>query len=176
MLAAALLGGRCSYGYPSRAAFAASAMSEKPQFAGHAIKALEKLSLGERSGWRARSSKRVAQLKTMFQAGQFGQSCACGATILGLEDLDGNSIIDDGCSTVQALMELKQTGEGGVDFDAQLIGLIKNSLRVNVLRYSGNDSMDLRRAWSVGKHDEEASTVLWSSVAMKVQVAKDLHA
>ena len=94
-------------------------MSQKPRFVQNALLPLEKLSLGERSGWRNRSTKRVGELRTTFADGQFGQSVACGVQVLPVEDADGRSLIDDGCSTVQALEELKAAhAEGKLITDA----------------------------------------------------------
>ena len=60
---------------------------------------LDRLSLGEGSGWRAPSEARVAQLRKIFRAGQFGQSRASGVQILAKEDVDGARLIGDGIST-----------------------------------------------------------------------------
>ena len=138
---------------------------------------LEKLSLGERSGWRNRSTKRVGELRTTFADGQFGQSVACGVQVLPVEDADGASLIDDGVSTVQALVELKAAhAEGKLTTDTQLLAIFEQGLQVTVVQYPDNDDLIARRAWNTGKHDEESNTVRWSSVYMKIMVAKDAYA
>ena len=44
-----------------------------------------------------------------------------------------------------------------------------------MVKYQDDDDVATRRAWNVGKHDEECNTTRWSSVAMKVQIAKDMY-
>ena len=39
--------------------------------------------------------------------------------------------------------------------------------------YPDNEDRALRRAWNGGKHDEEVNTVRWSTIADKINVAKD---
>ena len=152
-------------------------MSQKPRFVQNALLPLERLSLGERSGWRNRSAKRVGELRTTFADGQFGQSVACGVQVLPLEDADGASLIDDGVSTVQALVELKAAhAEGKSITDEQLLAIFEQGLQVTVVTYPDNDDLVARRAWNTGKHDEESNTVRWSSVYMKIMVAKDAYA
>ena len=82
-------------------------MAAKPKYVRTAVASLEKLSLAEGSGWRPCSASRVAQLRVIFLAGQFGQSCACGVQILAKEDVDGAHLIGDGVSTVAALKFLR---------------------------------------------------------------------
>ena len=152
-------------------------MTQKPRFVKNALIPLEKLSLSERSGWRNRSTKRVAELRNIFADGQFGQSVACGVQVLPVEDVNGASIIDDGISTVQALVELKAGhAEGKVVTDAQLVAIFEQGLHVTVVTYNDNEDMLARRGWNTGKHDEESNTVRWSSVYMKIMVARDAHA
>ena len=149
-------------------------MSQKPRFVQNALTPLEKLSLGERSGWRNRSTKRVGELRTTFADGQFGQSVACGVQVLPVEDADGASLIDDGVSTVQALAELKAAhAEGKSITDERLLAIFEQGLQVTVVSYPDNDDLVARRAWNTGKHDEESNTVRWLSVHLKSTVAKD---
>ena len=82
-------------------------MTDKPVFVQNANVSLEKLSLGEQSGWRNASPSRVQELMQLFVAGQFGQGTQSGVQILGIQDVDGGTIIDDGISTVDALMQMK---------------------------------------------------------------------
>ena len=152
-------------------------MSQKPRFVQNAIVPLEKLSLGERSGWRNRSTKRVGELRTTFADGQFGQSVACGVQVLPLEDVGGASLIDDGVSTVQALVDLKAAHEEGKSTtDPRLLAIFGQGLHVTVAAHPDNDDLVARRAWSTGKLDEESNTVRWSSAYMKIMVAKDAYA
>ena len=88
-------------------------MSQKPQFVKNMLVPVEKFSLGERSGWRPRAAKRIKALQDIFLAGQFGLSCACGVTVLAVEDVDSCFLIDDGLSTVSALQGLKQSHQKG---------------------------------------------------------------
>ena len=126
-------------------------MSQKPRFVQNALLPLEKMSLGERSGWRNRSAKRVAELRTIFADGQFGQSVACGVQVLPVTDADGASLIDDGVSTVQALVELKAAhAEGKPITDEQLLAIFTQGLHVVVVAYPDSDDMVVRRAWNTG--------------------------
>ena len=129
-----------------RAPLTRAAMSQKPRFVQNALLPLEMLSLGERSGWRNRSTKRVGELRTTFADGQFGQSVACGVQVLPVEDADGASFIDDGVSTVQALVELKAArAEGKLTTDTELLAIFEQGLQVTVATYPDND--DLSSHW-----------------------------
>ena len=117
-------------------------------------------------------------VEKLFADGQFGLSVACGVQVLPVEDVDGASIIDDGVSTVQALVDLKKAQEESnfsLITDDHLIAIFGQGLQVTVVTYSDNDDMCARRAWNTGKHDEENNTVRWSSVYMKIMVAKDAY-
>ena len=82
-------------------------MTAKPTYQRTTLLDVGSISLGERSGWRPRSTRRIAELRVIFRAGQFGQSCACSVQVLETADVDGKQFIDDGFSTVAALQELK---------------------------------------------------------------------
>ena len=153
----------------------APVMSHRPKFVKNALIPLEQISLRERSGWRSRSSSRVQQLADIFAAGQFGMGVTCGVQVLPLEDVDGASIIDDGVSTVQALVDLKKAYKDKLleVTDPQLLAIFDQGLQVTVVTYSDNEDQLSRRAWNTGKHDEENNTVRWSSVHMKISVALD---
>lgn len=151
-------------------------MAQKPAFVKNALMPLSLFSLSERSGWRSVSEARIAQLADIFRAGQFGQSVACAVQVLDAEDADGKALIDDGVSTVTALLRLQDEHERGMEVsDAALQAVFKDGLRVTVVSYQDNADLGTRRAWNVGKHDEEANTVRWSSVHLKIVVAKDLY-
>ena len=59
--------------------------------------------------------------------------------------------------------------------DPTLLQIFEHGLRVAVVKYADDDDMTVRRGWNVGKHDEENNTVRWSSVHLKITVAKDMH-
>ena len=124
----------------------AATMAAKPTYVQTVVVSSDKLSLGEGSGWRARSTSRVAQLREVFLAGQFGQSCACGVQILAKEDVDGAHLIDDGVSTVAALKQLqKERAERApaddpddlavVVEDPQILAIFAGGLQVTVVKY-----------------------------------------
>ena len=95
--------------------------------------------------------------------------------MLSAEDVDGRTLIDDGCSTVVALLQLREEHRAGNTVtDQAIVSVFEQGLRVTVVEYQDNDDMATRRSWNVGKHDEEGgNTVRWSSVHMKILVAKD---
>ena len=75
---------------------------------------------------------------------QCGQSVACGVQVLPVEDADGASLIDDGVSTVQALVDLKAArAEGKLITDAQLLAIFEQGLQVTVVAYPDNDDLVL---------------------------------
>jgi len=79
---------------------------------------------------------------------------------------------------VSALQGLKEshTKKEAIIEDPTLLNTFEQGLRVAVVTYADNDDMTLRRAWNVGKHDEENNTVRWSSVHLRITVAKEMHA
>ena len=86
----------------------------------------------------------MGELRTTFADGQFGQSVACGVHVLPVEDADGASLIDDGVSTVQALVELKAAhAEGKLITDKQLLAIFEQGLQVTVVTYPDNDDLVL---------------------------------
>ena len=77
-------------------------MPMKPAYVSNAIDDLGNLRLGEWSGWKPRSVAHVAELRDVFRAGQFGQSCDCCVKMIGKYHVDGTPLIHDGVSTVAA--------------------------------------------------------------------------
>ena len=76
--------------------------------------------------------------------------------MLPIEDANGAQLIDDGVSTVQALVELKAAhAEGKLITDAQLLAIFDQGLQVTVVTYPDNDDLVARCAWNAGKHDED---------------------
>ena len=45
-----------------------------------------------------------------------------------------------------------------------------------MLTYTDNHNLQVRRAWSIGKHDEESNSVRWSSTGQKITIAMDFYA
>ena len=136
------------------------------------------------TGWRPVDQERVAFLVNEFKSGQFGLTVACGVTILETEASDGKKIIDDGVSTVKALLACKdffyaeqQEGLEPEENDAtpipkNLAAVFEHGLEVKVIKYTDDDDREARICWNVARHDEESFTVRWSSVSQKVQAAQ----
>ena len=150
-------------------------MSAKPKNLRTVTIKLEKISLGENSGWRKPSKVRIDQLKIVFKAGQWGQSVTSGIQLLPVQDSDG-TLLDDGYSSVAALVDIRDEHKrlGTEPEDESLKEIFQNGLtNVPVVDYLDNQDKTLRFAWNVGKHDEESNTVRWSTIADKIGVAQD---
>ena len=123
---------------------------------------LESISLDqEHSGWRPVSEKRINELKAIFKGGQWGQTVSSGIQLLPVQDSDG-TLLDDGYSTVSALVSLRDEHVrlGTDPEDEALKEIFKNALtNVPVVDYPDTWDKSLRRAWNVGKHDEESQSV-----------------
>lgn len=146
-----------------------------PKFLRNAIVDLDSLSVDDpNTGWRTHCQERVAALTADFKAGNFGLTVACGVTILDTEGKDEKKLIDDGVSTVMALLACRAFFAGQPD-DVQvphnLSDIFDNGLAVKVVEYSDNDDREARECWNVARHDEESFTVRWSSVHQKVSSA-----
>jgi hypothetical protein len=131
---------------------------------------------GGQTGWRTGLQSRVDELAAKFQGGEFGQSCACGVSILNVE-VGGQKLIDDGVSTVTALNVCftawqlnKNTTPSGDAWDPQLLSIFTDGLYVKVVSYADDADRDARELWNVVKHDEEGNTVRWSSVFQKISI------
>ena len=150
-------------------------MSLKPTTLNAVTIPLESISLDpEHSGWRPVSEKRINELKDMFKGGQWAQTVSSGIQLLPVKDCHGNTLLDDGYSTVSALVSLRDEHVrlGTDPEDEALKEIFKNGLtNVPVVNYPDNSDRSIRRAWNLGKHDEESNTVRWSTIADKIDVA-----
>ena len=155
-------------------------MTSKPNTLRAVTIKLENISLNpEKSGWRSLSEKRIGELLSIFKGGQWGQTVSSGIQLLPVQDSDGKTLVDDGCSSVAALVRLRDEHQrlGTDPEDEAVLEIFKNGLaNVPVVDYPDNWDRSLRRAWNVGKHDEESNTVRWSTVADKLNVAMDIQA
>ena len=176
-------------------------MTARPKFVSNIVVHLEKISLSEQSGWRTRSQSRINELIVTFGTGRFGLGIVSAVQLLGIQDVDEKNFIDDGYSSVEALLTIKQRcwcdtdknmnlgsleklvnevakslPRAGVLFpvhmdDEQLVDIFSVGLPVKVVRFPDDTDRDTRRDWNVGKHDEEATSVRWSSIGLKCRSA-----
>ena len=149
-----------------------------PKFLRNAIIGLDCLSVDDpNTGWRTTCQERVAALTADFKAGNFGLTVACGVTILDKEGNDGKKLIDDGVSTVMALLACQAffAGQPDVEVPHNLADIFDNGLTVKVVEYSDNDDREARECWNVVRHDEESFTVRWSSIHQKISSALMHH-
>ena len=151
-----------------------------PTFVRNAIIPLGDLSIGVGSGWREQSDERITALENIFLLRGFGQSVACGVSVVDREDADGKKLIDDGVSTVAALKRClakyevnQEMTQDGHEWDARLRNIFDAGLPLTVVKYT-DDEYD-REAWNVAKHDEETNTVRWSSIHQKIKIVFGMH-
>ena len=146
----------------------------RPEVLRNAIVDLRSLSVDDpQTGWRAPCQERVAALTADFKAGNFGLTVACGVAILDKEGKGGKKLVDDGLSTVMALLACQAffTGKPDVEAPHNLEDIFNLGLVAKVVEYIDNDNRDARECWNVARHDEESFTVRWSSVSQKVNSA-----
>ena len=74
------------------------------------------------------------------------------------EGNDGNQLIDDGVSTVMALLACQAffAGQPDVVVPHNLADIFDNGLTVKVVEYSDNDDREARECWNVARNDEES--------------------
>ncbi len=59
-----------------------------------------------KTGWRSLDTEQIEKLYDRFMEGEFGKSVACGVQLLDAE-IDGKILIDDGRSTISALLRCR---------------------------------------------------------------------
>lgn len=159
---------------PAKKARKESQSRHGPQFVRNAIIKLSDLSTNDpATGWREPSDARVEVLKGEFLAGNFGMTVACGVTVLEKEDADGKKLIDDGVSTVLALVTCQAYFAGETEQlpPANLKEVFDLGLHVRVMKYPDDDDREARECWNIARHDEESFTVRWSSLHQKIGMA-----
>ena len=83
------------------------AKSPGPQFKRHALVKLEDINEdSSQTGHRPKDIEFIATLKAKFLYGEFGRTVTCGVQILDEEEF-GRKLIDDGLSTVCALLQIQ---------------------------------------------------------------------
>jgi hypothetical protein len=78
---------------------------------------MDDISMASDSGWRGKDEMRTASLVEDVQAGKYGAGNFCSPSLLMssttdepiLSSLDGKAVLDNGKSTISALMRLKAT-------------------------------------------------------------------
>ena len=138
----------------------------------------------ENTGWREIEPARVAELVEIFKGGGFGRSSSCGVSILEEEDSEGAKLIDDGVSTVLALLqctrryEAEQLVKGpagvpaaGSDWGGLLVEIFETGLQVLKVEYPAEfREREWRQAWNIEKHNEDTHSIRWSSTYEKIMV------
>ena len=97
--------------------------------------------------------------------------------IKGRDEEDGKKIIDDGLSTVSALMSLYELWKtdstnkpDGIPWDSLLRDTFTQGLLVKIVKYPDDGDRDVREAYNVMKHDQESLNVSFASVYSKINV------
>ena len=143
-----------------------------PAFVRNVIIDIDKLAVDDpATGWRDPSEERVEQLFQTFSEGGFGMSVTCGVQVLLLETADGKTIIDDGVSTVKALLRCRRECPEET-WSAHLADVMKSGLHCKVVKYTDDEDKESRELWNVAKHDEDNNTVRWSSLYQKLNIVK----
>ena len=143
-----------------------------PSFVRNALFDIDKLSVDDaNTGWRDGSEERVEALFQTFAGGGFGMTVTCGVQVLGLETIDGKTIIDDGVSTVKALLRCRRECAPET-WSAHLADVFKSGLPCKIVKYGDDDDRDARELWNVAKHDEDNNTVRWSSLYQKLKIVR----
>ena len=94
---------------PESAAPSGTAGKYGPVFVRNALIELEALCVSAGvSGWRDPSPERIKELAVIFMGGGFGLTVMCGGAQILEKEHDGKKIIDDGFSTVSALLWCKK--------------------------------------------------------------------
>ena len=154
--------------------------SPGPHFKRHALVKLEDINVdSSQTGHRPKDIEFIATLKEKFLDGDFGRTVTCGVQILDEEEF-GRKLIDDGLSTVCALLQIQDEvwkvqgakKPDGEPWDSQLVDIFTNGLAVNVVKYADDTDRDAREAWNLMKHDKESLAVSWSTVFGKINIAR----
>jgi hypothetical protein len=150
-----------------------------PEFVRNSLFSLQSLDHTDKNtGWRETCSQRVEELTSIFLAGGFGISVTCGIQVLDTESSAGKKLLDDGVSTVKALLQChahfvlhpNSPNEDGEPWPSRLLDIFQNGLQCTVVKYTDNDDREEREAWNVQRHDQDTFTIRWSSLYQKLLV------
>jgi hypothetical protein len=154
------------------------AKQDGPQIIHNSVAPVLSLDVDDKNaGRRDPCPERIAELTQLFLDGGFGISVTCGIQILGTESSTGKRLVDDGVSTVTALLQqcFKRKEEhpncpttDGEPWSLRLVDIFLNGLSCTVVNYADNNDRDVREAWNVARHAEESNKVRWSSVFQKL--------
>jgi len=152
---------------------------------------LSDVCVGEESGWRMLDRARVAELKDQFRKGLYGINLLTRPKLLKahgnfiISPKDGKNLLLDGKHTFVALNELasqyiaeadadEATDDGKTDSDvwsALLVEALTLGVLVDFVEFSDPEDADLRVAYCVQAHDEEANKYKKTSLRDLVGVA-----
>ena len=153
------------------AASSPAKQSGQPDLLRNTVMQLDSLEVDDpKTGWRDTSEARVKELKTTFLGGAFGLSVCCGVTVLEKESANGKKLIDDGVSTIKALLECRAFFADNPSEvpPKSLTDIFKLGLGVRVIVYPDDDDREARECWNIARHDEESNQIRWSSLAQKI--------
>ncbi len=151
-----------------------------PTFVRNGLFPLSALSVDEsNTGWREKSAQRIAELVETFLMGNFGLTVTCGVQVLETESATGKKLVDDGVSTVSALLQCQEIHTAssehtpcGQAWPSSLLDVFSKGLPCRVVTYADNDDREARESWNVAKHDEEGNSVRWSSLWQKLNIVR----
>ena len=150
-----------------------------PEFVRNSCFLLQSLDTTDRNtGWRETCPQRVEDLASIFLAGGFGISLTCGVQVLDTESSAGKKLLDDGVSTVKALLQCldrfelhpHSPNDDGEPWSSRLLDIFQNGLQCTVVKYTDNDDREVREAWNVARHDQDSFKIRWSSLYQKLRV------
>ena len=134
-----------------------------PAFVRNALLPLDKIRIDQEvSGWREISPERVQELFAVLLRGKFGMTVTCDVQVLESESTDNKKLIDDGMSTVCALVQAKATRDQNPDvmpcgdpWPQNLIDIFTIGLPVKVVKYTEDGDKDARFRWKVAEHEND---------------------
>ena len=159
-------------------------MPVKPVVGPSIIMPLAGLSVDPSSGWRKAQDSVIRHFVTSFQE-SFGQSILGGVKVLSADrafkeyrlDPSGKVLIDDGLSTVMALLRLESLVVSGTLLPENLCeplqAALKNGIPVTPIYYQNDDQLS-RLTWQTAAHGEENNRFLSSTLSDLMRVIQGI--
>ena len=118
----------------------------------------------------AKGKKRILALKAEFMSGNFGASLFARPQVVhGGMDADGLALIDDGLSTVSALLEIKHDVAKGVISDdavpCNVKAILENGLEMDLMEYTDPLDRSQRIRWQAMRHDQDSSRCRFTTLS-----------
>ena len=109
-------------------------------------------------------------------------SVVCYVQLMEAESTDNKKLVDDGLTTVSALLQCRAARNANPDatpsgdpWPANLLNIFKVGLSVRVAKYADDGDKDTQFRWNVAKHGVENNTVRWSTAWQKITVTAGLY-